>query len=294
MFDVVRFFYDYSIDVSYEGKSVTAGWINCQCPFCDDHSDHLGFNIRKNYFNCWKCGYHSIFDVIKKFTNDNPKEIIKKYDIKYRVIKKDKIIDTKHEIKKIKLPGGDLSINHKKYLTLRGFDPEMLIEKYKLQGTNNIGNYCQRIIIPIFYKKKIVSFQGRDITGINKLRYKACNKQNEIIHHKHILYNLDNCKNNFVIVVEGVFDVFRFGDNCCCTFGKSYTKKQLLLLQKYNHIFILFDNDMAGQKASKKLANDLQAFPNINIYNITCNSDPGDMTQTEAQKILNEIKLFLF
>src|SRR5690554_3641457 len=36
------------------------GWIQCDCPFCGPHSDkfHLGYNLARGYFTCWRCGPH--------------------------------------------------------------------------------------------------------------------------------------------------------------------------------------------------------------------------------------------
>jgi len=50
-FDVEQFLYDYSVSYTTSGKNVSQGWIGVQCPFCDDHSSHGGFNINEGYYN---------------------------------------------------------------------------------------------------------------------------------------------------------------------------------------------------------------------------------------------------
>ena len=289
MFDVRTFYDDYNIPYTTEGKNTQKGWINTKCPFCEDTSNHLGFNIKDNYFFCWKCRWHSIWDVISNLTPvENPNYIIKKYDIKYKILpdnnKKIKI----NKNKTIKIPGSKLNKIHKDYLMNRGYNPNYIIKKYKITGTNHLGDYCFRIIAPIFYHNKIVSYQGRDITNIAKLRYKACKKENEIMYHKNILYNIDNCNNNYIIVTEGIFDVWALGDNSCCTFGKNYSKNQLLMMSKYENVFVFFDNDNAGQNAAEKLCNELSGL-NINTYNIVEKTDAADMNQDEIDELLVNI-----
>ena len=266
MFNFKKFLIDYKIPIGEEGNTAP-GWINIKCPFCSDHSNHLGWNIEQQYFNCWKCGWHSIIDVIMILTNNNfhkSKELLKQYIIGSNYIpicqeKKTIINDIIH------LPTGtkELSTIHRNYLINRNFDPDHLIQKYNLKGTLYTGNYKFRIIAPIYYNGKLVSYQGRDVTDKQKLRYKACSKKNEIIHHKYILYNLDNCLSNKIIIVEGITDVWRIGDNCACTFGIAYTIEQILLLSsRFNTVFILYDTEEKAQEKAYSLAQ------NLNIYNL--------------------------
>ena len=94
---------------------------------------------------------------------------------------------------------------HIRYLEGRGFDAQYLINKYDLRGTLYTGDiYAYRVITPIYYNNRIVSYQGRDFTGKQNIRYATCKPENEIIHHKKILFNLDNSKQESVIVMEGV------------------------------------------------------------------------------------------
>lgn len=288
MFNAIQFFEDFNIPIP-GGKNTTPGWINIQCPFCTDTSNHLGFNIKENYFNCWKCindngtGYHSIYDVIKKLVpNENINYILKTYNFKTEIT--EKINKKKNKNIEIKLPGGKLKSYHNNYLLDRGFNPNYLETKYKLVGTNHLGDYKYRIIAPIYFQGKLVSYQGRDITGQSEQRYKACSKDKEIIHHKHILYNLDNCKKDFVVVTEGITDVWRLGDNSCCTFGKGYRKEQLLLLRKFKRVFVFFDPDEAGIRASRKLCNELDSI-GIEAFQISHNTDPGEMTKKEVKNL---------
>jgi DNA primase len=288
MFNAKQFFEDYNIPYNTSGKNTQSGWIQIKCPFHHDNSEHLGFNTKGDYFNCWHCGWFSIYEIIKKLLpNESYKNIKKQYESKSIIREK---LNKKTKVNKIIVPGEKLKRVHRRYLKNRGFNPTFLERKYKLKGTNYLGNYNHRIIIPIIYKNKIVSYQGRDITNKSKQRYKACSKDKEITHHKDILYNLDNCKKDYIIVTEGIFKVFKLGDNVCCTFGVKYKSKQILLLSKYKRVYIFFDPDKAGQKAAEKLCYELNNL-NVEVYNINGEKDPDEMTNKEVQEFLKLIKI---
>lgn len=281
MFNILDFLNDYNIPIP-EGKNSSVGRINIQCPFpfCDDTSDHLGYNKEKEYFNCWKCGYHSLYDTIKELVpNENPYNIIKKYNTLYQVEEK---IKKKINNTNIKLPGSKLEYCHKKYLRSRGLDPDFIENKYKLKGTLYSSEYPYRIIIPVYYNNRLVTYQTRGIK--ENTRYINCNPELEIIPIKDCLYNLDNCKSNYVVVTEGCFKVFKLGDNSCGTFGKNITNKQIQLLLKYKKIFIYFDNDEAGKIGADKLSNILDSLEK-KVYVINNKINPDDLT-------LNQVSLF--
>ncbi|KKK72386.1 hypothetical protein LCGC14_2904360, partial [marine sediment metagenome] len=57
-FDPILYFENRNISYSTEGKNVTEGWCNIECPFpfCDDPSNHMGINLESKLFSCWACG----------------------------------------------------------------------------------------------------------------------------------------------------------------------------------------------------------------------------------------------
>lgn len=292
-FNFRKFLKDYNILPSDILKNTSPGWINITCPFCDDSSNHLGFNIKKNRFNCWKCGGHSIVDVIMTLAHVNylrAKQIEKQYTHNFRSSstfnqEREKIKRKKH----LNLPIGVKSLSHsttklhREYLRKRNFDSIKLEKEFNLMGTGLIGDYKFRIIAPIRYRGKLVSYQGRDITDKQKLRYKACSKEDEVIHHKEILYNLDNAKKDKVIVVEGITDVWRIGNDCVATFGTSFTCSQVLLLgTKFDSVFILFDKEEEAQNKAENLA---IALDGLAVKTEICSldiEDPAKLTDREV------------
>lgn len=292
VFNAQQFLNDYSIPYSTEGKNIGKEWIGIKCPFCDDSSWHGGFNITKGYYNCWLCGYHKLINVIISLTGESFKtaqNIIRKHSNTISIS-----ITTQQETKKKELilptGSGTLFFTHKEYLLKRGFDPDYLEKEWGLQGTGFIGDYKFRIIAPIYYKHKLVSYQGRDITGKASLRYKACRKEDEIIHHKHILYGIDKVPGDRVVVVEGITDVWRLGPGAVATFGIEYTTEQLLLIAKqFKTVFILFDNDFNAKKQAFNMSVYLSGFSlNIEILEIN-KEDPASLTEQEAKEIIQLI-----
>jgi DNA primase len=294
MFDVKQFLIDYSIPKNEEGPDTSPGWINIQCPFCDDSVKHLGLPLNGNSSNgnCWKCGAHWIPKIISTVIDvsiDQAKEIISEYSTNSVQVLKKKNTNKSNKII-IELPIGtkELKLNHKEYLIKRNFDPNKLEKIWDLKGTGPIGDYKLRIIAPIYYRNIVVSYQGRDITNKQKLRYKACSKENEVLHHKHLLYGIDKVKNRKGILVEGITDVWRLGEGAVASFGTSYHQEQVNFISKhFDEIFILFDpGDKIAYKKATSLVWSLQGLnTKAHIINIDFDGDPADLKQKEADYI---------
>jgi DNA primase len=286
-YDMEKLFEDYGIDFSVEGKNTSPDFLQTQCIFCDDSTNHLGVHRLGTHTSCWKCGRHTTKDFVKKVCKtDYPLTILKNYRVFEEQIKKEEI----ERPTIIEVPGTKKYLKiHRKYLRDRNFDIDYLTDKYDLRFTDHLGSYIFRIIFPIYFNGKIISFQGRDITGKQELRYKACPKKNEIIYHKDILYNIDNCKDDKIIVVEGIFDCIRLGDNCACTFGTGFTENQVKMLKKYKKVYILYDNEETAYKKGLDLGLRLSAF-NVKCETIKINvDDPAEMTEEEVKKLKKEL-----
>jgi DNA primase len=294
--DVIQLLEDNDIEYWDSGKNCQKGWINIQCPMCNDHSNHGGFNLESSttYYNCWECGWHSLYNVLSSLKiNSKYKELLKEYRTSgiYEEKKVKRIRNTKIEV-----PGSKaITPLHSRYLKKRNFiDIEYLTMKYDLRYTTYYGAYKFRIIFPIYYKGRIISYQGRDVSDKQKLRYKACAKDKEIIEHKHVLYNIDNCKKSYIGIVEGLFDCIRFGDNFAATFGTSYTNEQLQLLKIYKKVYIIFDPEEAAQKRAEALSIELESM-GIEVYNILLDNkekDPAMLTEYEIFTIKKNLNIF--
>ena len=297
-FNVLQFYHDHRIRYVTEGhKHCQDGWVQIPCPFCVGNPGyHLGYNLRENFFNCWRCGGKSILYTVKGLLGVSWSEagsLVYRYGSKsYR--EREGQSRTRIREQTVKLPpgSGPLSARHKKYLDRRGYDPDTIEQIWKILGTGPLGKYKHRIIAPIYFESKIVSYQGRDITGRADLPYKACPQDQEVIDHKDVLYGADLVPGSRVVVVEGIFDAWRLGPGAVATFGVKFKKSQIRLLKNFSRIFVMYDSkaeDPAAWIQAKKLANSLSAF-NVDVELLDLDSgDPGGLRQDEADEIMREL-----
>ena len=264
VFDAEKFLREYNIDHSHDDKNVSVGWVGVPCPFCNDHSYHGGFNLSTGYYNCWRCSGGTIKAVIQALTGLSAHEATR---IQQTYIKKTarnapgrpkQTESDPNKIKHLESILGHFSPTldgiYEQYLIQRNFDPDELVKKYDLRAAGHIGPYKWRIIAPIYLNGGLISFQGRDVSNKQKIKYKACRMKDEVLHHKQTLYAIDRVKNDSVIFVEGITDVWRLGDGAIATFGIEFKSEQVLMIAKrFKNAFILFDSDEQAQKQAEKL-----------------------------------------
>ncbi len=287
-FDAKKFLNQYNIHYS---DKISNEWVNIKCPMCDDKGKHLGININGAYSSCFRCGSHYIPKVIAtllKVSIPKAKELIKPY-LSGETTKQFKI---RKYVDEIKYPSGTKPMTNamRQYLISRRFGPEKLETEYGLLGTGPYGPYANRILAPIYLNSNIISYQCRAIEDTESVKYMTCPDSEECFHLKYSLFNVDKCNSDSVVIVEGIFDVFRLGINSVATFGIDYSLKQVAMVAKrFKRAFIFFDGeDQAAQKA------DEMAF-DLNRFNVTCeiitnsNGDPCDLDNEDAENLMEEL-----
>lgn len=309
LWDAIRFCRDFNIPFIPPGASesgkVSAGWIGVSCPNpnCsrNNQSDYGGFNIPGGYYSCWNCGGHKLQTVIRWFLkvgNHEAQNLVYNYSGTGMMssalnIKKKKA----GQVSKVEIPGSKLLKKHRDYLRGRNFDPDFLIEKYDLRAIGNKTNsalereYKNRIIIPIYNRHgKIISYQGRDVSGISKIRYKGCHIDRSVLNYKHTLYGWPYAVEEQCALVEGVVDQWNMGDGFLCTFGTALTEFQIREISSFKRIFILFDPEVNAQKLAEKTANKLASLNReVEIVNIGSDCDPGELKQSDVKYIRREL-----
>ena len=298
---IIELYQDYNILFKTEGKNCSPGWVVIKCPFCNDPSEHLGFSLSENYFRCWRCGWKDIVTTISKLTqinNTSVRKIIKEYG---GTIRKP-VDEPKPRFKPFKLPSNTkpLTGTHKAYLQRRGFDAKELEREWGLISTGPASflddyEYSHRILAPIYWNGKQVSFQTRTHKGRVIPKYKACHKEREVIHHQEILYGNQEKWQEIGICVEGITDVWRLGPTAFATFGMEVTTKQIEVIAKsFKKVVVIFDNESQAQKQADKLVGELQ-FRGIGAKKITLTkSDPGTLEQNEVDYLVKMIHLQYF
>lgn len=296
--NIVQLFEDYNIPHVTEGVNCSPGWVNICCPFCpDDPSEHCGIHLETNHVNCWRCGAHPLsltISLLLNTTEHQARQIIKQYGKTTHFPSTEPVV--KIGTKRHQLPSGctPLMDNHRLYLEHRLFDPDQLVHDWNLLGTGPISrldniDFKHRIIIPILWDGRQVSFQSRDITNKSTLRYITCPEDRELVHHKHILGGRQDKWTKTGIVVEGWFDVFRFGLTSCCTFGIKYTKEQLWVIdQTFDRVAVCFDDEPQAVEQANRLVKEL-VFRGHDAWRVPIVGDPGGMKQEDANHLIKFI-----
>lgn len=274
----------------------TVGWINVHCPFCPGTPNyHLGIKEDGSGANCWRCGPHSAITSLSKILN-LPERVIreklKDIGVGPSVVSKEPTVVMKAF--KYPKPSFALKESGRTYLERRDFDPDELVEKWGLLQTGPVSlldkiSYAHRIIIPIRWGDGVVSFQARDITGQSDVKYLACPKQREKVHHKHIVYGKPEYS-EVKIVVEGPPDVWRLGEFAIATMGIKFTMEQVLSMSKLaDRFFVLFDAERQAQKQARALASKLRVLGKRAEIIKLASGDPGEMKQDEANHLVHQL-----
>ena len=295
-FNSEKFFQDHQIPFYPAGtKNVPKGHIGINCPFCGDQSHHLIFNLEGWFCKCWRCGkknVNQVVSVLLKIPYREAEAVSKQYkDSSGPTVRN--VFERKRGSDKVKFPSGcgPLLNSHLSYLSKRNFDPYEIQSKWGILGTNHLDfTYRHRIIIPIYYHHKLVSFHSRDITGLQEPKYVAAKPDNEVILHKNLLYGFDYVSKNSIVVVEGPTDVWRLGYGSVCTFGTQWTVAQAsILIEYFNKIFIIFDKDEPGQKGGLSLYGYLKGFgKDVQLLQLESDEDPGSMNNSDARYLMEK------
>lgn len=290
VFDGVSFFKDYQINYTTQSKNLSSGWVGLRCPFCRDSADHLGFSTQSGAFSCWKCGPHRMYETLSALlgcAEDEIKSLTRPYwrdgGLAFRRQ------DRKLSKVGIQLPKEEFSKAATKFLTKRGITQEM-VDFYDLRYGGISGDWAYRIIIPIYFKNKIVSATGRAISSEMEIRYKTLPYEKQVVDLKTIFFGLDDVPGDTVVVVEGPLDAIRGGPGFIASFGSKFKDDQIALLSKFRRVYFLLDNDEAGREAARKYSHELSIM-GVDVENITLENykDIGECPDEVIEEIRKEL-----
>lgn len=296
LIDIEGFLRHNEIPYITEGKNVSAGWAEINCPFpdCGDKSFHCGINLESGFFSCWICGrkgpitslvqeiYHCGYYLAARKLEEFPRRGIPEEELNRRREKVSEVVYPKYVL-------DNIPNLHRNYLIKRGFNPDELVNNYKIRATSNIGGAMSfRVIVPIILDGILVNYTGRDVTGTQKTKYKNLENDKAIIPMKQCVYNLDSVRDR-AIICEGVTDVWRIGPGAIATMGKTFTLYQINLIRKrgIKDIFVMYDSDAI--RDAEALAGVLSTIVNrVEILELD-SGDPGDLSAEEVREIRREV-----
>jgi hypothetical protein len=309
--DIDRLFKDFNIQVaSPSEKHYRDGWRNLPCPYCYGHvGNHLGFCLDKEskYFNrfiCYRCGGHKTTETIAlllKVSESEAKSIIHQYGGYNTFVKRKRdTLNIITPIREIELPPESKELHEVagavRYLKARNFDIDYLESVYDVKATGPLAylNYndkmidlSYRIIIPITFNGKTVSWQCRDWTNKSKLKYITCPPELESKFHKHILYGWDQAQDlSKVVLVEGVTDVWAWGAGALASFGIKFLIEQIRLLKRFDLIGTFYDEETQAQMQARKVIAELRQY-GLRVVRLrnSKGSDPGSTSKDKITEI---------
>lgn len=306
----------YNVPWISEGQNSSKSFINICCPpelgCCpSDQKFKLGLSREGTFCNCWSGGGHPIKKAIESLGVPWPiwKAAIDEVEgLDWKNLQT-KTEDKNKPIEDILIPGEPLHKIHKQYLRERGFDPEFLEKEFGLRGILYPGQYysgtafayedkklANRIIIPIYYEGKAISYLGRTYLKDIKNRYMCANPELESFFHKHSFYNIDKATGEKIILCEGTLDCMKLVQgsgnyNIIASYGTQITDEQLQLLRKrYKEVIIMYDGEEKAQEKALKIKTYLES------YGVKCRNfclkgdlDPGDLKNEQAKMLVEHL-----
>lgn len=282
----------------------------CNCPFCKppDFKHHMGILLSRAMAHCFKCGWHgSLIKLAMEFRQISYVEALQElHRPKKRFVEslmqgdKKLFVDKKEpeqEPEKITLPKESTRLSwnynlHLKacaYLDGRGIS-EATARLFQLEYCL-IGEYAQRIIIPVRYEGNLVGFTGRTILKNKSIkRY----KNPKGVPLGKYLYNFDNAVySEVVVIVEGPLDAVRMPFSAVALFtNKMSDAQQLLLVRNWKSAIVLLDK--TAQAEAEEIRSRLFPYMTpVRVAHLAHSKDPGEASWSEIASALRSSSTFV-
>lgn len=272
------------------------GWIQVCCPFCGDGNFHLGYNVSKGYFNCYRCGSHGLIETLAMVCDVRYNEA-RQLSQKYKLKNTNNTYQSSDAIAKnpFKIPSsGNILKERAPYCYLRerfraltetAFKDMVRAKGITYTGLDyNVREWAARIVFPAYYEGRAVSFQGRSFAPLSRAKYRTAEPENELVHHKTFLWGIDDVPYNTTIVCEGIMDALSIGDGAVHTHGIEWTKEQARMLTLFDKVYICYDNEDIAYKKAAKLKAEIGHRTNVHIIKLSAH-DVNSCSQDELAEL---------
>jgi len=101
-----------------------------------------------------------------------------------------------------------------------------------------------------------------------------------------MIYGIHCIPSDAVVIVEGAVDVWRLGPGAVASLGIGWKHQQIEQLRAFNRRYVMFDPEPAAQRRACEVAAHLGQFRGTTEIIDGLSSDPGDMAQAEADRIM--------
>jgi DNA primase len=284
-------------------KSGRQVMIKCPSEFHNDKSPSCSVSLEKGVFHCFSCGFSGNLKNLyyKKFGHSIYKDLGIQFSMPLQ--KQETYLpsfDDRPETD-FKLTGTfynpDETDSSREWIKNRGFDVELLkllrvqfmkygksVRDTEPENKDYWMTYKDCMIIPIFENKVLISFEARTTLSKEKWEQKLIKNKldpskytyKKVLYPKfssvNTLYKLSELKKDKKLyVVEGLMDVISLRShphfqNSTCTFGATITERQFYLLNQFDDICIIPNNDAAGFNSLKKFQE--RKFKNLTVLTL--------------------------
>ena len=238
-----------------------SGWHTLKCPVCNDYKYRGGFKFENDWvsYNCFNCQHKASYLEGSGEFSDDMVTLLRALSVDDMQINKLRLIGLKN--------GKPVKLEPVKINLLYPQEIEMPEHFYEVGSSDNIMNelaleylknrcitmenkkfflsndkkWKGRLIIPFYYKNKLVYYQGRDLLGKSKNRYK---NPDTAIPRDNIVYNFDQLNNEKIYIVEGAFDAMSIDGTAIL--GNVFSKQQILILNEAKGIKIYIPDKTGG------------------------------------------------
>jgi DNA primase len=279
------------VKVAGEHHHTTQNFVQICCPFCDKDGDSwsMGIALSGSHSHCWRCGYHSVENVLIELTGlsyPQVKELTKDIQTTY--------IEPTRARGKLVLPKGIMPLQHlprhQKYLKERGYKWKEIEKLWGVKGIPGAANYAWRLFIPVYFHGEMVSWTTRTISKDPTIpRYLSAPPERESISHKELLYGEDHAR-HAIVVVEGTFDAWRIGVGAVATLGVGYSQSQVVRMSRFPVRAIAFDSEPAAQKRARQLRDDLAGLEGETyLVELESGKDASEASEEEIRRLRKAI-----
>ena len=184
----------------------------------------------------------------------------------------------------------------REHLRSLGFDDGQQLAAGMLvrrEGSDELRvRFRHRLMFPIFdLREHVVGFGGR-VLGEGEPKY-LNSAESDIFSKRRLLYGLNWAKQSIrkadrLLLVEGYFDLIRLVlagiDEVVAPLGTALTEAQASLIRKYTkNVFLLYDSDTAGQKATFRAGDELlRNGASVRVVSLPDGEDPDSFVASQG------------
>lgn len=281
--------------------------IHFDCPFCDDDRKRFYLNSVTGFGHCHNCKWSSknIVRFVSEFTGlgmDRAEDYVRQsvgkwhYQAEAERHAEKADIDLPVGYHPLRWPIHGKQERFWKYLREVRSNPVKIdsVLDYEL-GYTVLGQYRDRVVIPVYWDDELVSFVARAISKTQepKVLTPRGNKESEY------LFNLDRLWGaKELVLCEGPFDVLRIPDLAVCSFGTHLSASQISLLKESGcrRVIIAWDDDtwqvkrelgkLARQAPIIQLWHKLESWFDVWAIDLPAGEDPDSMDEARLRYLI--------